>query len=170
MDFDIPHLQQEFLLAGLGPPSPYKQIDLCRVVKRRFSFPSNKLEYVVSALGIGHKVKHEGFDLWIKCLAGDGAAWERMERYNKRDVTLLEDLYTYLLPWIGQHPSYAALTGDRVCPACGGSHVIKRGSYLTQVSLFQAYQCKDCGAYSRDVSANRVRPSERWRYDLCGRH
>jgi len=149
--FDIPHLNREFLEHGLRPPSPYKQIDLCDVVKRQFRFPSNKLQYVSTQLGLRGKAGHEGHELWVKCMAGDEAAWKRMERYNRQDVILLEGLYRKLQPWIPGHPSHAALEGAHVCPRCGSGQLQKRGSALTLQSSYQRYQCKNCGGWSRDT-------------------
>lgn len=66
--FDVPHLNREFVSIGLTPPSPYKQVDICNVVKRVFAFPSNKLEYVSKALGVKAKDAHKrfpGFELWL---------------------------------------------------------------------------------------------------------
>ncbi|HEY8058754.1 MAG TPA: ribonuclease H-like domain-containing protein, partial [Acidimicrobiales bacterium] len=88
--FDIPHLNREFITALLPPPSPFKQIDLWRVVRQRFKFASTKLAHVAPALGLEGKTSHEGFDLWRKCMAGDEAAWRKMRTYNRRDVELLE--------------------------------------------------------------------------------
>ena len=51
--FDIPTLNKEFLLHHYAPPSPYKQIDLLRVARSQFRFPSNKLDYVAQRLGLG---------------------------------------------------------------------------------------------------------------------
>lgn len=148
--FDIPHLNREFLEGGLKPPAPYRQVDLCDVVKRQFRFPSNKLQYVSVQLGLSGKVSHEGHTLWVKCMAGDPAAWKRMERYNKQDVILLEGLYKRLQPWIPGHPSWASWSGADVCPKCGdGLHLQKRGWAYTQQSVYQRYQCTKCGAWSR---------------------
>jgi uncharacterized protein YprB with RNaseH-like and TPR domain len=58
--FDIPTLNKEFLLNDLTPPAPYKQIDLLRVARSQFKFPSNKLDYVANVLGLGKKTKHIG--------------------------------------------------------------------------------------------------------------
>lgn len=149
--FDIPHLNREFLEFGCLPPSPYRQIDLCEVAKRQFRFPSNKLQYVSTQLGLRGKVGHEGHELWVKCMAGDPAAWKRMERYNKQDVILLEHLYRKLQPWIPGHPSHAALEGAHVCPRCGSGQLQKRGTALTLQSSYQRYQCKNCGGWSRDT-------------------
>jgi uncharacterized protein YprB with RNaseH-like and TPR domain len=96
----VPHLNREFVLAGLEPPAPYQQIDLLTAVRKQFKFPSNKLEYVLTTLGLAGKKKHEGHELWIKCMANDPKAWRTMTAYNKRDVRALEDLYYRIKPWI----------------------------------------------------------------------
>lgn len=147
--FDTPHLNREFIEGGLKPPAPYRQIDLCDVVKKQFRFPSNKLDYVAQRLGVGGKIRHEGHSLWVKCLDGDPDAWKRMERYNRQDVWLLEGLYRRLQPWIPGHPSWAAESGLPVCPACGSSRLQARGTAFTLQSAFQRYQCQDCGKWSR---------------------
>ena len=85
--FDMPTLNKEFLLNGWTPPAPYKQIDLLRVVRSQFRFPSNKLDYVAQRLGLGKKVAHEGHELWIKCMAGDAAAWNKMSEAAKKEAS-----------------------------------------------------------------------------------
>jgi DNA polymerase elongation subunit (family B) len=98
--FDHKHIKREFLEAGMAPPSIVKDLDLMSVVKANFKFPSNKLDYVAQTLGVGAKVKHSGFDLWIKCMEGDNKAWAEMKKYQIQDVNLLEELYQVLLPWL----------------------------------------------------------------------
>jgi DNA polymerase elongation subunit (family B) len=149
--FDVPHLHREFLLAGLTPPSPHKDIDLYQTVKSRFRFASNKLQHVATQLGIGGKVEHEGHGLWVKCMAGDAKAWARFKRYNIQDVHLTEELYDRLLPWISGHPHRGltdGATGD-VCGKCGGSALTRRGYLLTNTGRYQRFQCSGCGAWSR---------------------
>jgi len=108
--FDIPTLNKEFLLHSYAPPSPYKQIDLLRVARSQFRFPSNKLDYVAQRLGLGKKTHHEGHELWVKCMNGDDSAWKIMEKYNKQDVVLLESVYHRILPWIKNHPNHNLFT------------------------------------------------------------
>jgi DNA polymerase elongation subunit (family B) len=148
--FDVPTLNKEFVLAGMVPPAPYQQIDLLEVVKRRFRFPSNKLAYVANVLGIGGKVKHEGHEMWVKCLAGDPTAWGHMRRYNKQDTALLEDLHRVLLPWITNHPNQRLMSAESQCPNCGGDDLRREGHAYTLTGKFQRYQCRGCGAWSRD--------------------
>lgn len=147
--FDLPHLNREFILAGMTPPSPYEQIDLLLTARRQFKFASNKLDHVAKQLGLAGKVKHSGFDLWLRVMAGDETAWRQMRRYNIQDVLLLEDLYERLQPWIPNHPSRTLYDGTGACPVCSSNHVQKRGVRRTKVSSYQSYQCQACGSWLR---------------------
>lgn len=149
--FDVPHLNTEFVLAGLGPPSPFKQIDLCNVVKQRFKFPSNKLQYVSTALGLEGKQDTGGFELWKGVMANDPKSWTKMQKYNVQDVRLTEKLYQRVLPWIPNHPSLRLYDDEKwCCPTCGSTRLQKRGFAYTKVSKFQQYQCQTCFSYFRD--------------------
>jgi uncharacterized protein YprB with RNaseH-like and TPR domain len=97
--FDHKHINREFLENGMAPPAPTKDLDLMTITKANFQFPSNKLDYVAQKLGVGAKVKHSGFELWIKCMDGDDKAWREMKKYQIQDVQLLDSLYDILLPW-----------------------------------------------------------------------
>lgn len=148
--FDIPHMQREFLLQGLLPPKPYKQIDLLRIVRRQFKFASNKLDFVSQQLGIGHKTHHEGFGLWVKCMAGDEKAWKKMGTYAKQDVRLTEKLYHYLLPWMTAVPHLGQMDGaSHSCWACGGTKLRRDGTAFAFVTSYRLYQCQGCGAWVR---------------------
>lgn len=149
--FDMPTLNKEFLGLGMTPPPPYKQIDLCLTAKREFLFPSNKLEYLARYLKIGEKVKHEGHELWVACMAGEPDAWVRMEKYNKGDVILLESLYEKMRPWVRQHPNSGVyVDADAMeCPACGSSSLQRRGWARTQVNKYVRFVCNACGSWSR---------------------
>jgi DNA polymerase elongation subunit (family B) len=151
--FDIPVLNKEFILAGLNPPSSYKEIDLLRVAKERFKFASNKLDYVAQILGIGAKLNHKGMELWKGCMENDPKSWRVMEQYNKQDVRLLEKLYKKVLPWIIGHPNHGLYVEDRpVCRNCGCKKIIKKGFEFTQVGKYQRFRCTGCGASLRGAT------------------
>ena len=154
ISFDIPHMQREFLLAGLHPPKPYKQIDLMRVVKKQFKFASNKLDFVSQQLGLGRKTSHEGFDLWVKCMAGDEKALRKMAVYAKQDVRLTEKLYHYLLPWLTNVPHIGQMDGQEEgsCWACGGTKLRRDGVAFAFVTTYRLYQCLKCGAWVRSTA------------------
>lgn len=160
--FDIPTLNKEFIKHGFKPPAPYKQVDLYRVCRYAFRFESNKLDFVSQALAIGAKVKHEGFDLWVRCMEGEAGAWRRMERYNRGDVRLLEKLYKRLLPWIERHPSHGAHEDAPLCPKCGSDHMNRRGYVTTRVYKYIQYQCQSCGGWARSSKAVTTRKGERF--------
>jgi hypothetical protein len=151
--FDTKHMNREFLLHGLNPPSPAREIDLMLAARSRFRFVSNKLENVAQELGLGGKVKHSGFDLWRRCLAEDPKAWTEMEKYNKQDVHLLVDLYFRMLPWLTNHPNrnlYDPKTdGCTKCPA-GPGDLVKQGFRPTMTGMYQRYQCSKCGSWSSE--------------------
>lgn len=148
--FDMKHLNREFLLAGLGVPAPYAQVDLMLEVKKNFRFASNKLDHIVQQLGIGKKTPGTNFELWLGCLKGDPKAWALMRKYNKHDVVITEQLYDTLLPWIKGHPPHGLYTDQvDVCPNCGGSDLARQGFALTGMGKFQRYRCRGCGAWSR---------------------
>lgn len=151
--FDMPTLNKEFIVHKFPPPSPYKQIDLYRVARAEFRFPSNKLEYIARTLGLGEKTRHEGHELWVKCMAGDPDAWERMEVYNRNDVVLLEEVYKRMLPWIRQHPNHGLYDepGLPVCPNCGSARLQRRGFSRQLTNKFARYCCNDCGTWSREA-------------------
>jgi uncharacterized protein YprB with RNaseH-like and TPR domain len=151
--FDIPTLNKEFLLHSFNPPSPYKQIDLLRVVRSNFRFPSNKLDYVAQRLNLGKKHEHEGHELWVKCMNGDKDAWKRMEKYNIQDVVLLENLYGHLLPWIKSHPNHNLFSDGHVCPNCSSSSLQRRGTAISATGTYQRYQCRSCGTWSQSTKS-----------------
>jgi len=155
--FDIPTLNKEFLLADMPPPAPYQQIDLLKTARQQFRFPSNKLDYVGRALGVGQKEGHEGFELWVKCMNKDPDAWLKMEAYNKQDVVLLEKVYYEFLPWIKNHPNKALVKNEgMVCPSCGSHDVSRRGFNLTKTGKYQRYQCNSCGTWSSSRKTEKV--------------
>jgi len=151
--FDMPHLNREFLLAGMPPPEPYKNIDLLLAVRKKFRFVSNKLDYVTQALGLEGKVHHEGHTLWVKCMANDPVAWSKMRAYNKMDVVQTEKLFDILRPWIDAlpHPALYAETDEPTCQRCAGTNLQKRGFAYTPLGAFQQYQCQGCKSWSRDA-------------------
>lgn len=150
--FDIPVMNTEFLRAGAHPPSPYKQVDLYEVVKRKFRFTSNKLEHVLKELKLPLKGK-VSFQNWVKCMQGDKEAWAIMEEYNVNDVLVLGKLYKKLLPWIPNHPNVGVYTDVSGCPSCGSDHYQRRGSVVANTLKYQRYNCMSCGKWFRGKDA-----------------
>lgn len=149
--FDIKKVNARFLAHGMAPPSPYRKIDTLLEAKKAFAFTSNRLDALGKALGVGGKSDTGGFSLWSRCMAGDKKAFEEMVEYNVRDITLLEDVYYALRPWMNNHPNIGVYNDDEEeqCPKCGSTHLHYRGFATTQAGRYRRVQCLDCGGWSR---------------------
>ena len=151
--FDLPTLSREFVRLGAPPPDDAKSIDLYKVVRSRFKFASNKLDFVARELGLGAKLPHKGMALWQGVMEGNEKDQRVMERYNIQDVRLTERLYKRLLPWIRNHPNFALYTEDDrpVCTNCGSHKVWKIGKETVKkkTQAYQRYRCKSCGTEMR---------------------
>lgn len=150
--FDVDTMRARFAFYKMPPPSPFKIFDTLRLGRGMFRFPSNKLDGIARYLKIGRKVEHEGFDLWLKCMAGNTEAWRRMEQYNIGDVLLLEEVYLRMRAYSNTHPNVALLheEGDMRCVCCGAAALkeLTKASY-TAASVFPSYRCRQCGKVMR---------------------
>lgn len=143
--YDLPKINGELVRHGFLAPPPPTSIDLIKTIKK-LGFFMNRLAFIGPYLGLGQKVKHEGFELWTKVLAGDEKAQKRMERYCLRDVTLTEQLYTKIIPFIRNHP-HMGETASIACGACGAKHLQSRGVRRTKSFKIQRLQCQGCGSW-----------------------
>ena len=143
--FDNKWASYEFLREGLEPPNPSKDVDTLKVVRQRFRFPSNKLDYICKALGLGGKVPHTGHSLWVGWLNGDPECHKTMVKYCKQDVRITEKLYLRIRGWIKNHPALH-LYSDEIaptCPNCGSKHVVRNGLSYTVAGVYQRYRCSN---------------------------
>jgi DNA polymerase elongation subunit (family B) len=151
--FDLPKLNQRFVIHKLNPPLPYQSIDTLKHIRRQFGFTSNRLDYVNKLLNLPRKTENEGFPLWEKCYAGDEKALKTMEDYNIGDVRILEETYLRIRAWIKPHPSVSLFILDEEqchCPSCGSKDLKVIGkTYNTTVNRYEMFQCKNCGSTGR---------------------
>jgi uncharacterized protein YprB with RNaseH-like and TPR domain len=153
--FDVKKLNARFIMQGLGPTTPFRQIDTLELAKKSFAFTSNKLEWLSGHLAPHNKKmktkKFQGFELWKACLAGDKAAWAEMKAYNMQDVVALKAVYDKLAPW-GTGINFNVYSEEhdytRRCNSCNGSSFIKKGFAFTNTAKRQKYQCTKCGSWT----------------------
>ena len=150
--FDIPTINKDLIKNKFKPPAPFKQVDLIETAKHTFRFQSNRLEFILRELGLGRKTPHEGFKLWIKCLANDPKAWALMKKYNINDVVKTEAAYNKLKPWMQSHPRLYESKHD--CPYCDSKHVTKHKDRIAIKYKYTQWQCQSCGKY---FSGDRVK-------------
>jgi len=147
-EFDQKKAKARFIYHGLKPTRIVPSIDTKKVAKKYFNFNSNSLNDLGEHLGLGTKVKHSGFDLWLGCMNGDQKSWKLMARYNKQDVVLLEKIYNKFLPWMYTHPNMSLIRKQiKGCPKCGSQNTKKDGVRANSQTLQQQHQCKECGGY-----------------------
>ncbi len=165
--FDVPVIRARCQIHKLQPYKPFKHIDTEKLA-RRSGFPSHTLDYLSAALDLKYKklkhLKFPGRELWDECLAGNVAAWNEMERYNKFDVLATEELFEKLLPWgelgvdLNSYRSGAVFRCQ-----CGSADLVKMGFDYTRAGKFQQFKCKSCGAHptARGADNNLMHPQKR---------
>ena len=152
--FDKKKLNARFIFHGMKPPSMYRHIDTLEIAKKNFGFTSNKLEYMTNLLctvykKLDHK-KFPGYSLWEHCLKGDPEAWQEMQDYNIHDVLSLEELYMKMRPWDNSHPNINLYYEDlEIRCRCSSTNLDHNGYWYTNLSKFDKFRCKDCGAEVR---------------------
>lgn len=155
-NYDIRHVNREFIEAGLPPVSPSVSVDLYKVARKNFNFLSNKLAWVTQRLELSGKLSHSGFRMWRECNGDFGEerqhkAWGLMRRYCKQDVGTTEELFVELKPYITNLPSphlFDENADELSCSSCEGSNVQRRGYAVKQTRKYPRYQCTDCGRWS----------------------
>lgn len=147
--FDVKKVNAKIAEHGLFPPSPHTQIDTLKVARRNMKVSSNRLDYLGNYLGVGRKVKHSGFDLWLKCMDGDPKAWKEMCRYARQDVVLLEQVFNRLRPWV-TGINWKIYVGSEVCGGCGTQREsVDTAAYSTKTRRYRAWSCGSCGSWNK---------------------
>jgi hypothetical protein len=146
--FDQKKSQARMIVHGFDPPIPYKQVDTKLVARRNFNFNSNKLDDLGTYFKLGNKVQTGGFDLWLGCMAGDKKCWDKMKRYNKQDVVLLEKIYLKMNPWDKQALPLNVMEGlPNSCPKCASEKGFRKNyryNHVKSGAWYQYWQCKAC--------------------------
>ncbi len=150
--FDLAWIRTRCLFHGIDMFPNYQTIDTLKVARSKFRFQSNRLNYIAEFLGLGGKIKTE-FNLWKDILLNkDKVAMEKMIKYCKKDVSLLEEVYKLLGSHIAAKTHYGVVFGqDRgSCPECGAGskELIKNNTVVTATGLTRIqYKCKVCNKF-----------------------
>ena len=146
--FDIKQIRTRAIKQGKLMYPNYRTLDTLKKSRKYFSFNSNKLDYLGKFLGVGEKLDHEGFSLWVKIQEDkDEDALKRMIAYCEQDVILLEDVFHVLNPYIDHNTNYAVLKGGKKwqCPNCGSSNVKMHRTDTTAMGWVRRFmRCGDC--------------------------
>ena len=147
--FDLAWVRTRCLYHGIEMFPHYTTIDTLKISRQKFKFNSNKLNYIATFLGIGQKIKTE-FGLWKDIVLGHNAiAMDKMIKYCKKDVILLEKVFKLLRGHIEPKTHYGVIFGqDRgSCPECGAGaenlSISNRRTTATGLRKIQ-YKCGVC--------------------------
>lgn len=142
--FDTKWIRTRAMFHNLDMPPDYKSIDTLKQARTLLNLPSNRLDSIGKYFNLGQKLENER-GLWEKvCRYNNQAALNRMIKYCKQDVNLLEQWFDKLNKYIKPKTSIAAKIGD--CPECGHTEMKFNGNRVS-AKLGQAVQlvCLNCG-------------------------
>lgn len=152
--FDTKHLQGEWALEGLTPPSPVKEIDTLQLARRFFNFEANHLNTLTQRFCLPHKTDKYSVSMAMGAVGGDEKAQKRIASYNRGDVRATTALYRYLrnrsnvnLNLFADDPSVVA------CPKCGSKRLQRRGFAVKAALRYPKFQCQSCGGWSTSKTA-----------------
>lgn len=149
--FDWKFLQTRLMKHGLHPLPQIPHIDTCRLSKSNLLAYNNRLDTLGEHIAGDRKMKHEGWDLWVKSHSGNMRALKKMEKYCKQDVILLEKLFLKMRPFIKNMPNHGLWMAEemhKICPNCGSVRTIKYGKIMSKSGIKKRYRCNDCGSIS----------------------
>lgn len=145
--FDLAWIRTRCLYHRIELFPKYQTIDTLKVARSKFRFNSNRLNYIAKFIGIGQKIKTE-FDLWKSIvLDNDKKAMDKMVKYCKNDVVLLEKVFKELNKHIENKVHYGVLFGQYrgTCPECGSDELVRNGIRTTATGVVKImYKCKTC--------------------------
>ena len=146
--YDTKFIMARALKHNISVLPKYQSTDTLKLAKKHFMLNSNKLDYIAQYLGIGHKTKHRGLEMWDDIiLRNDSKALEEMIEYNVQDVFLTEQVYHKLMEYSLPKVNHASKqTGDKhTCPQCGSDHAELHKTYIsgtgTKTRLMNCLNC-----------------------------
>lgn len=145
--FDLAFIRTRAIYHRLEVTPFLKTIDTLKIARRLFRFNSNRLDYLAKFLGYGGKIKTES-GLWFDVMNDVDGSLDKMIRYCKGDVRLLEWVFTELKRYTPAKTHYGRKKSD--CPECGSERTIikcycKSAAGVVKVDL----KCRDCGRMHR---------------------
>ena len=148
--FDIKKVRTRCLFHHIPAFPKYRSLDTLKKARGNFAFDSNKLDAIAKYLGVGAKMEHEGFEMWVKVLKNDTEALSTMVDYCKQDVVVLEDVYHAMEHYIkpNTHAGVHLLGAEYrySCPICGEKHLNLIKTDVTQKGFVsRVVECSTCG-------------------------
>lgn len=149
--FDMVYLNTRNLEHRLDPLPIWKTVDTLAIARKRFRFPSNRLDAICKML-FGEGKSKMCMQDWIDIKEKNcEKAMRKMVRYCKRDVKLLAEAYELMAPYHRPKTHVGVANGGAkwTCSHCGGTEMVKNKTRWTAAGTRQHQMiCKACHRYS----------------------
>jgi DNA polymerase III epsilon subunit-like protein len=158
--FDIKKIRTRCVYHRIPMFPNYRTLDTLKKAKSGFNFNSNRLDYIAKFLGVGAKLEHEGFNMWVKCMQGDEQALKDMVEYCEMDIIVLEDVWFVLQNYIKNNTHSGTHNGKlkASCPTCGSEDIsLLKNNFTASGTIKRQLECNPCGyVYETSNSAWRT--------------
>jgi len=149
--FDLPWIRTRCIYHRISMFPDYQSIDTLKISYSKFRFNSNKLDYLGKFLGFGGKEDTGGFKLWQDIIERNSTtAMDKMIRYCKRDVLLLEKVFQRLFKY-AKHKTHVGVIEGKLktsCPKCGSYKISQNGQrVLASGNIQHRMRCSSCGGH-----------------------
>lgn len=148
--FDMPWFRARCLIQGLNPLPIFKTIDTKALASKYYYFNSNKLDYLASLFGYGHK-EDTDWQMWVDImLHNNKRQLRKMMHYCGKDVILLEKVWGRLRYATRPKTHVGVFEGAEkwTCPHCGSRDVRRKKVVVTACGMVQHQMyCEESKAY-----------------------
>jgi predicted PolB exonuclease-like 3'-5' exonuclease len=157
--FDVKEIRGAIALRGLADAwCETPCLDTLKDYRRMFRFKSNRLNAIAQHLGLGHK-DPMGMQDWINVSNNVPGSLEKMIKYCKKDVKLLESVHKRLAKYVTPTNTEVRMlkmnkSFDFNCKECGDRKFIKYGMYTYKGQSYQKYLCKSCSTVNMPEKDN----------------
>jgi hypothetical protein len=141
--------RNDWLLAGLPEPAPWRDIDLYVVARSQLAMEARSLDFLANRLGLPGKRGRYSIEMARAAHGGDAKAQRAMERYNRGDVKVTIDVWERLRPLVkvpGLNLGLYYGDGQTLrCSKCGHAALDRIPETAdTPQTRYAAYRCRKC--------------------------
>ena len=157
--FDIKKIRTRCIYHRIPMFPKYRTLDTLKKAKSGFNFNSNRLDYIAKFLGVGAKLEHEGFNMWVKCMQGDKQALDNMVEYCEMDIIVLEDVFNELQNYILNNTHTGTILGGfkHECPNCASEDAdLLKNAFTAKGTIKRVMECDTC-EYVYEISNSAYR-------------